>query len=173
MKRILYTSADVREAVVNLFRFSAGRRFAITAFVGEGAEAYLPKPKGLNLICWPKEGGTNPDVLRRLAKRGANVFFADALHMKVYWSEDQGAIITSANLSTYALGSGNLKEIGILLPPRILNVDRLIQTLKIRPMTKSELRDFDRRHKEYAVRNRGLGKCVLFDVLLREAKRGY
>ena len=99
MKRLLYTSADVRQAIIRLFRSSKGHRVAISAFVGDGAEAYLPKPKGLQLICWPKAGGTNPNVLRKLMKRGVEVFFADRLHMKTYWSEDRGAVVTSANLS--------------------------------------------------------------------------
>lgn len=66
--KILYSSADVRKAIVELFSLSKGRRVAVVAFVGRGAKACLPKPKGLELFCWPKEGGTNPDVLRDLLK---------------------------------------------------------------------------------------------------------
>jgi hypothetical protein len=154
----LYTSADIRQEVVRLFSVSNGRRVAISAFVGEGAEAYLPKPAGLELICWPKEGGTNPDVLRRLMKRGAKVSFVDSLHMKLYWSEDLGAVLTSANLSTNALGSGNLKEIGILLPSEQIDIERVIESLKKRPLTGLELRRLDRRHKDYAKRNRRAGQ---------------
>lgn len=83
MVRILYTSAQVREAIINLFSLSKGRRVAITAFVGDGAEAFLPRPKGLELVCWPKAGGTNPNALRKLMKRGVQVSFSDSLHMKV------------------------------------------------------------------------------------------
>lgn len=154
MKRLLYTSTEVRQAIIRLFGSSNRRRVAITAFVGDGAEAYLPKPKGLELICWPKAGGTNPNVLRKLMKRGVAVSFADALHMKVYWSENRGAVITSANLSTNALGSGNLKEVGVLLAPGELDIDRLIQSLTIRPVSGRELRKLDRSHKLHIIRNR-------------------
>lgn len=160
MKKILYNSFEVRRAVVEMFRSSRGRRVAISAFVGEGAEAYLPKPKGLQLICWPKAGGTNPNVLRKLIKRGVDVFFADGLHMKLYWSDDNGAIITSANLSTNALGSGNLKEIGAFLESQEVDIDLLIQLLKIRPASFEELKRLDSSHKRYVVRNRGEGRIA-------------
>ncbi len=153
MSKILYKSADVRREIIRMFSSSKGRRVAIVGFIGEGAEAYLPKPEGLHLICWPRAGGTNPNALRKLIKRGVRVSFADALHMKVYWAEGQGAIITSANLSTNALGAGNLKEIGILLKPEEIDIDRVIKSIASRPASKSELLKLDRLHKIYTARN--------------------
>jgi len=132
---------------------SKERRVAIVAFIGSDAEAFLPKAKGLELICWPKEGGTNPDALRRLIKNGVNVMFSDSLHMKIYWSQDQGAVITSANLSSNALGSGNLKEFGIRIPAGKLNIDRVVESVNARPIVESELRKLDRLNKEYLMRN--------------------
>ena len=158
MKKLLYTSGDVRKSVIELFDDSTRHRVAVTAFVGSGAEAYLPNPKGLQLYCWPKAGGTDPDVLRKLIKRGAEVFFVDGLHMKVYWSEDKGAVVTSANLSTNALGSGNLKEIGVFLEPKEIDIDRIIQSLKIRSVSSKELKKLDLHHKQYVARNRGEGR---------------
>ncbi|MET0645175.1 MAG: hypothetical protein ABW208_01055 [Pyrinomonadaceae bacterium] len=115
MKKVIYKSAEIREEIGRLFSSSKGRRVAVVAFVGDGAEEYVRKPEGLHIYCWPKEGGTNPNALRKLIRLGAKVHFADSLHMKVYWTEDRGAIITSANLCTNALGSGDLKEIGVRL----------------------------------------------------------
>jgi hypothetical protein len=155
MIELLYNSSDVRKAIVRLFRLSRGRRVAVVAFVGKGAEACLPKPKGLELICWPKEGGTHPDVVRDLIKRGAKVRFVDSLHMKLYWSEDQGAIITSANLSNNALGSGDLKEVGIKLGPGIVDIDRILESVDDRAVTDRELKLLDKRHKRFWINNRG------------------
>ena len=107
--KLLYTSGEVRSAIQELFSFSQGRRVAISAFVGEGAGAFLPYPKGIELICWPQPGGTNPTGVRALMTSGVQVKFADRLHMKVYWAEGKGAVVTSANLSTNALGAGNLR----------------------------------------------------------------
>jgi hypothetical protein len=153
MKRILYKSANVRHEIERLFSSAKGRRVAITAFVGNGAEAYLRKPKGITLICWPKAGGTNPNALRILKDLGVNIYFANSLHMKVYWTEDCGAIITSANLSTNALGSGNLKEIGILVRSEDIDIDNIISSLNARRITPKELQDLDRRHKIHAATN--------------------
>lgn len=152
--RVLYTSADVRRTIIDIFRASKGRRVAITAFVGSGAEAYLPKPEGMELVCWPAAGGTNPIAIRQLIKRGVQVEFADKLHMKVYWTEDKGAVVTSANLSTNALGSGNLQEIGVLLPSEYVDIDRILQSIKRRLVSKKELLELDKVHHDYQTRNR-------------------
>ena len=149
INKILYTSAEVRKTIIEIFSKSKGRRVAITAFVGSGAEAYLPKPKGIELICWPKAGGTNPEAIRKLLKVGAKVRFADALHMKVYWTEDKGIVITSANLSINALGSGNLREICILVPSNILDIDKIIRKVKPRRVTKQELDQLEIGHRDY------------------------
>ena len=141
--KILYTSAEVRNEIVRLFRESKGRRVAVAAYVGKGAESYLPKPGGLELYCCPQAGGTNAEVVRRLIGRGAKVWFVESLHMKVYWT-DGGAIITSANLSTNALGSGNLKELGILVPASYLDIDRVIASLNCKPVTDGRLAELDK-----------------------------
>lgn len=151
--KILYTSADIRKAVIDIFRESRGRRIAITAFVGRGAEAFLPKPEGIELICWPKAGGTNPNAIRQLMKRGVKVFFADRLHMKLYWTEDKGCILTSANLSTNALGSGDLREIGVYLPSYQVKIDRILRTIERQPVSYKKLLTLDKAHHEYTTRN--------------------
>ncbi|HEX9136686.1 MAG TPA: hypothetical protein VF905_07045, partial [Nitrospirota bacterium] len=117
---------------------------AITAFVGDGAEAYLPNPAGLDLICWPTIG-TNPDELRRLIDSDVNVYFSDNLHMKIYWSR-KGAIITSANLSDNALSGNKLKEVGILVDSTDIDIERIKSTLTISPVTRKTLSKLDREH---------------------------
>jgi len=147
--KILYTSAEVRKAIIDIFSTSKGRRVAITAFVGSGSEAYLQPSKGIELICWPKAGGTNPDALRKLMKDGVKVRFANALHMKVYWTKDCGAVITSANLSKNALGAGNLKEFGVHVPSEMIDIDKVIEKINPRSVTKEEMSQLDIRHRAY------------------------
>jgi hypothetical protein len=152
--KALLRSSEIRAEIIKLFSSKNTRRVAVVAFVGDGAEAYLPNPKGLELICWPRAGGTNPNALRRLMKRGANISFVDALHMKLYWSASDGAIVTSANLSTNALGAGNLKEIGVVLPTGSIDIDSLISRLNPRPVSSAELRELDRLHNLYVIKNK-------------------
>ncbi len=142
--KMLYNSGEVRTAIRGLFSNGKGRRVVVVGFVGKGAEAYLPKRNGIELYCWPKGGGTSSDALRRLAKDNVNIRFVDGLHAKVYWSEGRGCVITSANLSTNALGAGDLKEAGVLLGPNACDIDRLLSELHPRPMAESELRRLDR-----------------------------
>jgi hypothetical protein len=153
--KILYSSEDVRDTVIDLFSNSRKRRVAIVAFVGYGAEAYLPSPSGLELYCWPQPGSTDPDTLVDLIDRGAKVYFVDGLHMKVYYCEGTGAVITSANLSTNAFGAGNLLEAGILLSSEDLSIDELLQSFEARPASPEELLRLEKRHKDYKSRNPG------------------
>src|SRR5262249_52487710 len=141
-------STEVRSAIIDLFGDGATDRVAISAFVGDGADAYLPYPKGLRLICSPTPGATNPRTLRLLMSKGVTVEFVDRLHMKVYWAKDRGAVVASANLSTNAMGIGSLKEAGVLLPPNEFHIERILKQLRPRP-AKSELRRLDVKHKEY------------------------
>ena len=173
MKKVLYKSSDIRKEIAQIFSSSKGRRVAITAFVGDGAEAYLRKPEGLQLICWPKAGGTNPNALRNLIKKGIGVYFADALHMKVYWTEDCGAVITSANLSTNALGAGDLREIGVRLSSKDIDIDRIISSIKPRSVSSSELRDLDRRHKLYSAKNHFNGRSKSSSTFFNEWYESY
>jgi hypothetical protein len=151
---ILYRSADVRKKIIDIFEASASRRVAIVAFVGDGAETYIPNPKGVEVVCWPKAGGTNPDAIRRLIENGARVYFCDSLHMKVYWTKDKGAVITSANLSQNALGSGNLREVGIWVEPGQVDIDRILKSLNYWKVSARDLHALDIAHREYHVRNR-------------------
>lgn len=147
--KILYTSAQVQQSIKKLFSTAKGRRVAITAFVGNHASAFLPKPGGIELVCWPKAGGTNPNAVRDLMERKVKVYFANAVHMKVYWTEDKGAILSSANLSTHALGSGGLKEIGVLLPSSAININKVLESLNARPVSNSELDALDKAHRAH------------------------
>jgi hypothetical protein len=146
--RILESSAAIRRALTDLMSPGKVRRVAITAFVGEGAGAFIRSPRGVEIICWPKAGGTNPIELRRLKKAGARIRFADRLHMKVYWAAGRGVIITSANLSTNALGAGNLKEFGVHLPAGAVPIDDVIRSLRSRPFNRAEMKKLEEEHRK-------------------------
>lgn len=152
MKRInvLYSSGEIHASIKKLFSepSTKDRRVALVAYIGGDGESYLPHPKGLHVICNPSPGGTNPDTLRGLIKRGAKVEFSDRLHMKVYWSQSQGCIITSANASSSALGVMGLREAGAYFPPGIVDIDRLINYANPRPVRQSDLDELDRGAKE-------------------------
>jgi hypothetical protein len=153
-EKTLYTSADVKKAIVDLFENSKGRRVAITAFVGSCAEEYLPYSDGIELVCWPKAGGTNPNAIRTLVKRGVKVSFVESLHMKIYWTEDKGAVITSANLSTNALGTGNLYEFGILVPSNKIDINRVLKQLNPDDDIEEQLHKLDKAHELYRINNK-------------------
>lgn len=152
---ILYTSESIRRAIRDVLAKGSGRRVAIAAFVGNGAEAYLPSPRGLELYCWPAVPGTNPVAIRKLARKlGVLVHFAPKLHMKLYWSSKRGAVITSANLSSNAYGHGDLKEFGIRIPRGEVDINRVITSINATEMTSVTLARFEVAYREERARRR-------------------
>jgi hypothetical protein len=154
MIEVLYNSSQVRRKIQDLFSTSQGRRVIITAFVGEGAEAFVPRPRGVQVVCWPNPTGTNPHAIRKLISKKAKVYFANRLHMKVYWTARKGAVITSANLSTNALGSGDLKEAGVFLPAGEVDIAKLLSIVKPRPVSKNELLRLEKEYNALSVKHR-------------------
>jgi hypothetical protein len=139
--KILYTSADLRGAITEILArpTPSERRVVLTAFVSGQAEAFLPNPKGLEIVCWLQPGSTDALTLGRLRNRGAKIYKSERLHMKVYWSSRRGCVVCSANASGSALGGGIQKEVGVLLPPKIVDVQRLWAYAKPRLINKGDL----------------------------------
>jgi len=167
MSKVLYTSVAVRKAVVDLLARPSARRVVVVAFVGSGAEAYLPSPKGIEIVCCPSPSGTNPNALRLLRSRGVRVCFSDKLHAKVYWSQGHGAVISSANLSTNALGAGGQLEVGILLPPREFDMARFLNRVEMYSPSDAEFLRHERSYNRHFINNprngRHLGPEYTFD----------
>jgi hypothetical protein len=68
--------------------------------------------------------------------------------------------VTSANLSTNALGAGDLKEIGVLLEPSAVGIERVLRTLNPRPVTQKELSSLDRRQRLYVAKKSHQGQAL-------------
>jgi hypothetical protein len=147
--KVLYTSGEILLCLKALFAEPAvdDRRVALVAYVGDGASKYLASPSGLQLICNPSAGGTSPHALRKLIQAGAVVHFSAKLHAKVYWSEQRGCIIGSANASTNALGIGGLKEAAVFLPPPTADIDKLIAEAAPHQVTEEALRQLQEETK--------------------------
>jgi hypothetical protein len=54
----LTTNAQIREAIQSVLSRTDVRRVVLSGFVGEGAEKLTPKPKGVEVYCWDREGCT-------------------------------------------------------------------------------------------------------------------
>lgn len=165
--KILSSSKEIKAAIRDVFAVTNRRRVAITAFVGDEANAYLPHPSGIELFCWPKAGGTNPNAIRDLQARGVKIHFSDSLHMKLYWS-NKGVVITSANLSTYALGSGGLKEIGVLLPSSSVDINKIIKSIGGRDASEAEITKLELEHKKTFRTNPNLSNKSIVDRTFRQ-----
>ena len=139
---VLYNSGEIHHAIKKVLEGprAGDRRIALVAFVGGHAEAFLPDPKGLELVCWLQPGASDALTIGRLLQRGAKVYKSERLHMKVYWSSARGCVICSANASGNALGGGDQKEAGVWLPPGRVDIDRLWTYAKPAPIEDRDLK---------------------------------
>ena len=152
---VLSTNFAICNAIQKLLGAPSRRRVVISGFVGAGAEALIPKPEGVEVYCWDREGATNPQAVRALLQHRAKVFFAPGLHAKVYWAEGKGCIVGSANLSQNGLGKDGLHEVAVQLPPRSFDLNGFLRRLKLTTVTEPVLNDFEERCRRYRGRNGG------------------
>lgn len=153
--KIIRTPNQIRSAIRSVLSDSSCRRIIAVAFVGTDALSYLPdNPAGIELYCWPKAGGTNPDAIDQLLEAGVNVKFVRKLHMKLYWGEKRGAVIGSANLTNNALSDTGLQELAVKLPPKTFDAKSFVKTLPIVQDFKKELRNLRIEHIKFYKRNR-------------------
>jgi len=148
--KILYDSEEIATCIKSLFEKASrsDRRVVLVAYVGKDYATFLPNPQGINVVCNPTPGATSSIAVSGLQKSGANVQFSDRLHMKVYWSETHGCVITSANLSKNALGVRGLKEAGVFAEPNIVEIDALLKSARPYEVTKNRLRELKKKEDE-------------------------
>jgi hypothetical protein len=171
MKRFLANGQAIRREIRRLFQLERGRRVALVAFVGKSAEAYLPRPQGLELVCWPHAPGTNAATVKKLLRMKVDVRFAQRLHMKVYWTESQGAIVASSNLSTNAYGTGRLHEAAALLSSSSVDIDALLTAVQPTTVTKAALAKLAKASTRPPTGPPGLSEQWTFDDWLRLGRR--
>jgi len=159
-----YASGELRLRIRKLFENpkASGRRVVIVAYIGDDYETFLPKPRGIEVVCSPTPGATSAEAVQRLIAAGAKVFFSDRLHMKVYWAKKIGCLITSANLSKNALGMNSLKEMGISVEATMVDIDRLLREAKPYP-AKRKLEWLRREGEKVKLAMAKAGRRVLYD----------
>ena len=141
----LKNSDEIREKLDFLFN-SKCRKIAIVAFVGSNAIDYIPNIDNLQIYCWPHPGATSANGIRLLQQKGVKIFFSDNMHKKIYWAENRGTIITSANLTYNALSGDVLQESGVFIPSNDFDIDAEILHLRnIRPANNEEIEDLERK----------------------------
>ncbi|EKS32653.1 hypothetical protein [Afipia clevelandensis] len=139
--RVLYSSNDLHQKILALLAnpSPSDERVILVAYIGTDAEAFLPDPNKLKVVCCLKPGATDALVLSRLHDRKAKIFRSERLHMKVYWSRERGCVICSANASGAALGRYSQKEAGVFIEPGKVDINRLLRYARPKTITKKHL----------------------------------
>jgi hypothetical protein len=150
---ILVTSQQIRDKIRWVLGDAHDERIVLVAFVGHDAVKFLDNPKGIQLYCWLKPSGTNPNGLRGLLGKEVELFAVENLHMKLYWSRKRGAVLGSANLSENALQNGVQLELAAYFPPKIIDVRRLMKRFEATPTNDPEIDEFEKKYNLYHLRN--------------------
>ena len=129
---ILYGSQAILARIRGILASSSysGRRVVLVAYIGKDYASFLPDPAQMEIVCNPTAGATDPTAISELCRAKADVYFSDKLHMKVYWSEKRGCVITSANLSRNAFGVKGLKEAGVYVEAGAVEIERFLAQAK-------------------------------------------
>lgn len=154
----LRNSQAIKKRLHQLFstKTRGHRRVIVVAYVGSNAPRLLPDYSGVDIYCWPQIGSTDPHALAELRspRHGARIFLSDGLHTKLYWVENVGCVITSANLSSSALGQRTLHEVGVFLEDaNEIDIDSIIANLSARKLGKIELAELQRQHDLFWFKN--------------------
>ena len=160
MPQVLYKSQTIKEKIKLLFDAPGrlDRRVALVAYIGRDYADYLPSPGGIEVVCNPTGGATSVMAVDGLLKAKALVRFSDKLHMKVYWSEARGCVVTSANLSANALRVRGLKEAGVWMEPNTVNIDELLKEAQPYDVTDSRIKRLRRDEERYNDAMASIGK---------------
>ena len=107
----------IAAGVRNLFR-DAKKIYCIVAFWGSGAEQLFNgmnrrKIQRTKIVCNLTMGGTNPNLIEDLRKKGIRIRHNPTLHSKVYWT-DSGVVVGSANASANGLSLEGIDQDGWL-----------------------------------------------------------
>lgn len=154
---ILYQTDDIRKKIQSVLAVKNNRRYAIVAFVGRDALDFVKNPVGLTVYCWPNVAATHPDGVEHLISRGATVYFVERLHVKLYWSENGGAVLGSCNLTQNALGGGGngLYELAYFVKDSSqIDIDTFLKTFrsKRKKVTDAVLKAYRKKYNAAAAR---------------------
>lgn len=153
------------------------RKVAIVGFVGGNAAEYIPSRKNLEIFCWPLPHATNPDGIVALNGMGANVYFKEKLHAKIYWAEGRGVIIGSANLSDNALGENGLMEFAVYIRDEKFNIDDVIKDFELDGLSKfskQQLNELRKKSRQSILPSQGFackGNKRSFDAYMNDEYR--
>ncbi len=125
------------------------RRVVLVAYVGRDYASFLPDPKDIEIVCSPTPGATRAEAVAGLQSAGAKIQFSDNLHMKVYWAQNRGCLITSANLSQNALGISGLHEAGALVGADDVNIDAFVKSAEPYDVNDKNLRRLAERERKF------------------------
>lgn len=152
--RLLRNAAEITSTLQTLFSHDVPK-LALVAFVGKDGPGFLPPDvTDLEVICWPKAGGTHPEGVNALLAQH-RVRFCDRLHSKVYWAQGRGMIVGSANLSRNALGAGGLDEYAVLLEEGLPTREELLAPIqqRLREVDAAAMEALRIEHRKYWQRN--------------------
>lgn len=150
---ILKNPESIKRQLKTLFseKTRGKRRAIVTTYIDDDASNFFPDVQNVEIYCCPQPGNIDPYTLEIFQKRGAIIFFAEKIHMNLYWVEDDGIIIGSASLN---LGTSlsyedeeNFHELVVFSEnSSSLNIDNILKLINKIPVSNETLNDLKEKH---------------------------
>lgn len=150
---ILQDRFSISEKIKKLFSYRTRnrRRVILINYLDAIAPNFLIDVHNVNIFCYPQPGNIDPYALEELLDKGANIYFTGPINMNLFYVENEGVLIGSANynltLSTINDVWANIQDIIIFLEDYFLiDIDRIVDLLDKKLITKDDLEIFKEKH---------------------------
>lgn len=149
---ILWNPYLIKEKIVDLFSYHTrhNKRVILINYLDEITPKILPDVFNVNIYCYPQPGNIDPYALENLQKRGAKIYLTNPLNTNIYYVENEGILIGSANynytkvvLNCYE----NIKDIMVFIKDySCVDMDNIINSLNKEIMDDKDLSKLKEEH---------------------------
>lgn len=149
---ILCDNLLIKQKVENLFSYQTRhlKRVIFINYLDQTISDILLDVYNVNIYCYPQPGNIDPYSLEYLQKKGAKIYFTDPINTNIYYVENKGFLLGSANFNytkNVLKCYDKVKDIFIFIDDYLsINIDSIIRSLNINIMSEKDLVKFKEEH---------------------------
>ena len=149
---ILWDHRLIKDKITNLFCYNTrySKRIIIINYLDEFFQNILLDVSNVKVFCYPQPGNIDPYALEILQKKGAKIYFTNPINTNVFYVEEKGILIGSANYNfTKKIMDcqDKAKDIMVYIDEWYsIDIDNIINSLEIQRMNDKDLIKFKEQH---------------------------
>lgn len=174
---ILQDRTTIREKINILFshRTRHQRRIIFANYLDDIAPKLFPDVYNVNIYCYPQPGNIDPYALEEFLIKGAKIYFTNHINTNLFYVEQEGILLGSANYNFTKLMINNcyenIQDLMVFFNDySLINIDEIINHMYKRRVDGSDLDDLKEKHHIFWKTYEGL---ELFPSKLGDIKESY